>query len=72
MPRDPRIDPQPGDRVRVRGNATYYGAELRIVSRIEGAIRYQDTGYSGRTLDTEINEWRSWCRRNKAEVVEEE
>lgn len=71
MPCNPCVDPQPGDRVRASRGGEFMAAELLITKRDGNVIRYKDAGFTGREFDTEINEWRSWCRRNRAERVEE-
>jgi hypothetical protein len=50
--RDPRIDPQPGDEVRI-------GGQLRIVIRREGeALWCKDGAISYKTT---VQRWREWC-----------
>jgi hypothetical protein len=66
--RHPLVDPQPGDRIRTLGEEHVvqpHGSKktdilLHTIGMAWGFGRWF-------TLD----EWRSWCRRNKAEVVEE-
>jgi hypothetical protein len=60
MTRDPRIDPQPGDEVRV-------GPYMRRVLKREGAklrITTDLTEYWMR-----VDTWRKWCELSGAEVV---
>jgi len=66
MPRDPRLDPQPGDRVRANGNT-------RLVRRRNGGniFYHVEEQVSRYEKNCWISTWVEWCRRNKAEVVKE-
>lgn len=67
--RDPLVDPQPGDRVKMYG-ITYRVYELYPE---DGRMDYQRDEPKWATIfyNTTIHYWRSWCQRNKAEVVKE-
>lgn len=69
MERDPRIDPQPGDRVRG------CGIDLYVLARVGGNVTIEEIGTQWHTIGhgvVPVRWWRSWCRRNRAEVVKEE
>jgi len=66
MPRDPRLDPQPGDRVRMNGRTRY-------VLMLDGNDVWFIIEEEDQALDKRVSlaSWRSWCRPNKAEAVKE-
>jgi len=70
MKRDPRIDPQPGDRV--RGEKA--SAIIRVTARDDTPLGVEFVTGDGKCYGkerTSIGVWREWCRGRKAEVVEE-
>jgi hypothetical protein len=80
--RDPRLDPQPGDRVIAVVPSTRLKIPMPRARRVimhsqNGTITYERLYHShrGRCIrgkkSCSLKAWRSWCRRNKAEVKEE-
>jgi hypothetical protein len=61
QPRDPRVDPQPGDIL--RGN----GQVRRVMAREGDRVRCASGEYDYRML---IDNWRKWCRLNGATAVQ--
>ena len=61
-PRDPRIDPQPGDKIRG-------GPMMRRVIRREGDMLGCETW--GKRYRMRLDNWQKWCKESGAEVVTE-
>jgi hypothetical protein len=66
MMRDPRLDPQPGDRVRIEG------VEFVVTQRDPFDTQYAPASDMTDTRWIMDPGWRLMCSRNKAEVVKED